>query len=478
METISREELVSILREHLGEALLYGDAIPSHYHSDWTGHAPCQPLALYRPTTTEEVARCLALCNQYRVPVVPQGGLTGLAAGAEPTADVVAVSLDRLTGPIEINEASGTLTSWAGNTLEAVQQKAEQHGWRYPVDFGARGSCQIGGNIATNAGGHAVIRHGMTRQQVLGLEVVLADGRILNLLSPMIKNNTGYDLKHYFIGSEGTLGIITRAVLRLSPLLGQTQTVLCALPDYESALNLLAIMRRPGMEIEAFEVMWNCFYAMSCDWLQKTPPIEAHHSLYVLCEVEGNAALVEEALAEAMEAGAVVDAVFASSEQQAQQLWEIREATAEFPVKMSPINFDISLPLPEIGRFVESATAAILSEWPAARVVNFGHIGDGNLHLTIDARSLPDQNKETVLAAEEIIYRLVANYHGAISAEHGIGVLKKAFLHHSVDELALSAMQSIKQSLDPKGILNPGKIFDMPRDVSDFSSNDDLNHDN
>lgn len=459
MSDITADNFVTVLQRALGSAVLLGNAIPERYFSDWTRHAPCRPLALLRPANTAEVAKVLALCNEYRFPVIPQGGMTGLAGGAVPTPGSVALSLEFLAGDVEVDTAAGTLTAGAGATLEAVQHAAEEVGLRYPVDFGARGSCQIGGSVATNAGGHAVIRHGMTRDRVLGLEAVLADGRVLNLLNSMIKNNAGYDLKQCFIGSEGTLGVITRVVLRLEPALGETNTLLCAVADYASAVALLHRLRAAGLTLEAFEVMWQDFYAMSCGWLSSSPPLETDHPVYVLCETEGDANRLEIALEEAMVAEEVVDAVLAGSVAQARQLWMIREATAEFSINLAPISFDISLPIGQIGNFVQAAHDALSRQWPGCHIVNFGHIGDSNLHLTVDGNTLPTNSPATWHAVEVLVYDLVGEWRGSISAEHGIGLLKRDFLHHSVTENAMATMRTFKQALDPRSILNPGKVL-------------------
>nr|WP_283101699.1 FAD-binding oxidoreductase [Halomonas populi] len=442
----------------MGDAVITREAIPERHFSDWTRHAPCRPLALVRPRTTEEVAATLRLCHEHYRAVVPQGGMTGLAGGAVPRADSIALSLERLRGVV-VDRDGATVSAWAGTSLEDVQQAAERAGFRYPIDFGARGSCQIGGTLATNAGGHGVIRHGMTRQRVLGLEVVLADGRVLDLMNPMLKNNTGYDLKQCFIGAEGTLGVITRAVLALAPPAQQTHTLLCALRDYPAAVALLHRLRGAGLALEAFETMWQDFYAMSCDWHGGTPPLPAAHPLYVLCEAEGDAARLEEALETAIAEGEVLDAVLAASTAQARQLWAIREATAAFPTRLSPLNFDISLPIGEIGAFVTTATAALEARWPGVRIVNFGHIGDGNLHLTVDCHSLDADAPSVRHELEAEVYRLVGERRGSISAEHGIGLLKREFLHHSVAPEALAVMRALKATLDPHGILNPGKLL-------------------
>jgi FAD/FMN-containing dehydrogenase len=447
------------LRAALGEtAVLTGSAINQRHYSDWTGHAPACPAALLLPTSTQQVADALRICNAAGQSVVPQGGMTGLAGGAVPRETDVALSLERLRGIEEIDSAAATVSVWAGTTLQEIQQAALDAGFLFPLDLGARGSCQIGGNIATNAGGNAVIRYGMTRDLVLGLEVVLADGRVLNLLNKMIKNNCGYDLKQCFIGSEGTLGVITRAILKLAPLPGETTTLLCALPDYASAVSLLRRLQRSAGTPQAYELMWQDFFRLGVSWLENpTAPLSQDYPLYVLFESAGARELLEQTLEAALEAGEVLDAVMASSQTQARALWKIREATGEFPLRMTPLNFDVSLPIGQIGDFAELCRKRLEQRWPGNHSVYFGHIGDSNLHLTVDCNSLPQP--APILEIEELVYTAVGEMGGSVSAEHGIGLLKREFLHHSVNAQARQAMQQLKDCYDPRGILNPGKIL-------------------
>lgn len=450
---------VSQLRDALGEAqVLTGDAISQRHYSDWTRHAPACPAALILPRNTEDVSIALRICNAAGQAVVPQGGMTGLAGGAIPLSSDIALSLDRLRGIEEIDTAAATISVWAGTTLQEIQQAVADVGYLFPLDLGARGSCQIGGNIATNAGGNSVIRYGMTRELVLGLEVVLADGRVLNLMNKMIKNNCGYDLKQCFIGSEGTLGVITRAVLKLAPQPGETTTVLCALPDYASAVALLRRIQRDAGTPQAYELMWQDFFRMGVSWLENpNPPMSDEHPLYVLLESSASSELLEQALNDAVGAGEVVDAVIASSQTQARSLWKIREAPGEFPTRMVPLNFDISLPIGQIGEFAELCRQRLEQRWPGNRSVYFGHIGDSNLHLTVDCNSLPQP--APILEIEALVYSAVGELKGAVSAEHGIGLLKREFLHHSVSEEALTVMRQLKSCFDPNGILNPGKVL-------------------
>lgn len=453
------EQTLQLLRQALGDkAVLTGAAINPRHHSDWTRHAPACPAALLLPRDTGQVAAALRICNERGQGVVPQGGMTGLAGGAVPRPQDIALSLERLEGIEELDSAASTLTVRAGTRLETIQQAATEAGLLFPLDLGARGSCQIGGNIACNAGGNAVIRYGMTRDLVLGLEVVLADGRVLNLLNKMIKNNTGYDLKQCFIGSEGTLGVITRAVLKLAPPPGEQTTSLCALPDYASAVALLRRVQRELGTPQAYELMWQDFYRLGVSWLENAEaPLADHHPLYALFDTSAAGQALERTLQGAFEAGEVVDAVIARSHAQARQLWKVREATGEFPNRLQPLNFDVSLPIGRIGEFVERCRERLQARWPDNRSFYFGHIGDSNLHLTLDCRVLPQP--APVLEVEELVYAAVGEMAGSVSAEHGIGLLKREFLHHSASPEALQVMRQLKQALDPRGILNPGKLL-------------------
>lgn len=447
--------------------VLTGDAIAPHHHTDWSGTAPRRPLALLRPTNTAQVAEALRVCHAHRVPVVPQGGMTGMAGGAVPTAGAVALSLQRMCAIESVDATAGTLVCQAGATLQTVQEAAGAAGCAFGVDLGARGSCQIGGNIATNAGGNGVVQFGMMREQALGLEVVLADGTVLDMMRPMRKNNTGYDLKQWFIGSEGTLGVITRALLQLQPVPRARATVLLALDDYVSAMEMLGRLkgRFPGM-VSAFELMWADFHRFALHVTGVPAPFAEDHPFIALAEVGGHdddalQRALEQVLEAAMEDGLVLDAVLPQSAAQAAALWRVREATAEFPCHMKPINFDISLPLRAIGDFAERCEQALSARWPGQRSLRFGHLGDGNLHLSTDALSLGELSFEDAeREVEALVYGLVAQTGGSISAEHGIGLHKKPYLNLSRSPAELAVMRAIKHALDPLHILNPGKVFD------------------
>ena len=437
-------------------------AIPEKYWTDWSGTPPVPPRALLRPRSTEEVSALLRICHAHRVPVVPQGGLTGLAGAAVPVAQGVAVAFDRMQQIEDVNARTGLMTVQAGVTLQAVQEAAVAAGWVFGVDLGARGSCQIGGNVSTNAGGNGVLQNGMMREQVLGLEVVLADGTVLPMLRPMLKNNTGYDLKQFFIGAEGTLGIITRVLLRLRPAPQAKATCMVALPGFDEALAVLARMQaRFGNSVAAFELMWSDFVQTSIQWQKLQPAFDQQHPLQALIDVDGKdeaalSAAVEEALGEAMEAGEVVDAVIAQSSEQAKSLWKLREAPAEMTAHMHPpVNFDVSLPQVDIGRFAAACRTAFDARWPGHHSLFFGHVGDGNLHVTTDSKTIGGEDE----ALEAVLYGLVQQFQGSVSAEHGIGLHKMPYLGFSRTPQELAAMRAIKQALDPLGLMNPGKVL-------------------
>ncbi|MEX3959010.1 FAD-binding oxidoreductase [Trinickia sp. EG282A] len=458
------ERVIAALRGALGDdGVRTGQAIPEQAMTDWTGHAPMRPAALLLPRSTDDVARSLAICNEAGQPVVPQGGMTGLAGAAIARADDIALSLARFAGIDEIDPASATMTVRAGTTLQAAQDAASAAGFELGLDLGARGSCQIGGNLATNAGGNRVIQSGTARDQVLGLEVVLASGAVLSSMTKMTKNNTGYDLKQLFIGSEGTLGIITRAVLRLNPPRGRRHTALVAVDGYDAVVKLLrSLSARFGNDIGAFEIMWPDFFDFGVALTAHArSPFAAAHPLYALIEHAGLDASDEgeaffAVLAEALDAGLVRDAVLAQSVADARALWAVRECTAEFPSRMDPVNFDVSLPIGLIGEFVDVCRAALDKRWPLNRSYFFGHIGDSNLHVTVDGHSIPGVAHDDVYG---FVYEMLAPYGGSVSAEHGIGLLKRAYLPFSRSPEELAAMRAIKAALDPKGILNPGKVI-------------------
>jgi FAD/FMN-containing dehydrogenase len=438
-----------------------GPEVDKRYHCDWSAIDPAQPKALIRPRTTAEVATALRLCHGAGQSVVPQGGLTGLAGGATPRTGDIVLSLERLAGIEEIDAVAATMTLRAGTILETAQRAADEAGFLLALDLGARGSSQIGGNISTNAGGNRVIRYGMAREQVLGLEVVLANGEIVTSLNKMLKNNAGYDIKQVFIGAEGTLGIITRATLRLHPKPLSRSTAFCALADYTAVVGLLRRMQSELGGISAFEVMWQDFYDFIANHsATKQKPLPDTHPYYVLVEFSGSDPdhdlnRFEALLAMAMAEGAVVDAVVAQSEQAARDFWLIREGHA-IDTKPLVINFDVSLPIADIDTFATNCRAALQGKWPNSLNVFYGHIGDSNLHISV---MMEDRGPEVMHDVDAVVYGAVRAMKGSVSAEHGVGTLKRAWLGHSRSEAELGVMRQLKQALDPKGILNPGKLI-------------------
>lgn len=420
-------------------------------------------LALTYPRRTQEVAAILGYCNQHRIAVQPQGGMTGLSGGAVPVGPCVVLSLERMRAIREIDAAAGTITVEAGVPLQAVQQAADAAQLFFPLDLGGRGSCQIGGNISTNAGGNRVLRFGMARDLALGIEAVLADGSIIDALRKVIKNNTGYDVRQLFIGSEGTLGVVTAAVLRLFPKPRSVCTGLCAVQDYAAVLALLARARAGfASQLTAFEVMWPDFYRVATLALGRRPPLPAGHGAYVLIETMGTEPLAdqerfESVIAQAMDAAVVEDAVIAKSQREAGELWSVRDSPGEWQSAghWPQLGFDVSVPTGEIGELVSEIRAGVAARWPALSGLYFGHVADGNLHVSIHQAS----DSVDALEIEREVYRSVARRRGSISAEHGIGSLKREFLPLSRSPAEIALMRSLKQAMDPNGILNPGKVF-------------------
>ena len=442
--------------------VLTGADISEKYHADWSGADPCQPLALLKPKTTQQLSEIMALCHQHDQPVVIQGGLTGLAGGATPQSGEIAISLERMNGIEELDATAMTVTALAGTPLQVLQDAAEDRELFLPLDLGARGSCNIGGNLATNAGGTEVIRYGMTRSMVLGLEAVLADGTVINAMNKMVKNNSGYDLKHLFIGSEGTLGIVTRVVLQLQPKSRSSHSALCALNSYESVTKLLVELKRSlGSGLTGFELMWDSYYNKVLEVLPSlTSPFQENHTYYLLLEYKDNnqtlgAERFESALFEQLESGLIDDALIAQSHQDADKFWQIRDGIGELFQVLGPVsNQDVSLPLEQIGPFADDLDQRLKAKYNNIGVLLFGHIGDNNLHVC--AYTGRDEDKARI---NEDIMLMISEYAGAITAEHGIGVLKRDFLALSRTPSEIALMKTLKMAMDPKGILNPKRVI-------------------
>lgn len=427
----------------------------------WMGAPQCQAKAIVRPATTEELSAVMKLCHQNGQTVTTHGGMTGLVGGAISSPEDVVVSLERMRNIIEIDAENRTLTAEAGVTLQSLQEAAEGIDLFYPVDLGARGSATIGGNIATNAGGNRVLRYGMTRDSILGLEVVLADGTVVSSLSKVIKNNTGYDLRQLFIGSEGTLGIVTKAVVRLRPKPRGEATALVAVEDFNHLTRLLSLAEGAlSGGLSSFEVMWNDFYSLVTSFERHKAPLPASSPFYVILETQGNSDEAEQErlevlLGEALEQELISDAVLTQSVSEREKVWAIRD-DIEALLSLNPIHgFDISLPIPAMQGYLDTLRQDLDQHFPDCRLVVFGHLGDGNLHVIIGQVPMEDKKR-----LDEVVYRGLAPLGGSISAEHGIGHEKKPYLQYSRSENELGLMKTLKLALDPKLLLNRGKIFD------------------
>jgi FAD/FMN-containing dehydrogenase len=449
---------IEALRAALGNKVSVGADIPARNHADASGLAPNPPAALVMARSTEDVAAALTICHAHRQPVVTQGGLTGLAGGGQPMAGEVAVSLERMSGIEEVDPASATLTALAGTPLAVVQQAADEAGFLCGIDLGARGTCTIGGNIATNAGGNQVLRYGMTRRNILGLEAVLADGTVVTSLNKMLKNNAGYDWTQLFIGSEGTLGIVTRAVVALHPKPTGQQTALCAVGSFEDALNILRAFQhaQPG-RLLVFEAMWREFMTVATRTCGLPAPFEAEHEVVLLIEADLDPDAFAAVLGEFYEQGLVKDAVVAQSQQDRARLWAYRESPYEYGRFLPPlIRFDVSIPLGRMTDAVAHLRREIPPRWPDAVVVVFGHVADSNIHVEV---ALEGADEETRKSIQGVVYDMVSSFKGSVSAEHGIGQIKRPYLARSRSAPELALMRQLKATLDPLGILNPGRVL-------------------
>ena len=426
------------------------------------------PMVL-RPASAAEVAEILKLANETATPVVPQGGNTGLVGGQTPLNNEIVLSLTRLDRIREVDPTSNTITCEAGVTLQRAREAAAEVDRLYPQLLPSEGTCTIGGNLSTNAGGTAALAYGIARAHVLGIEVVLADGRILHDLNKLKKDNTGYDVKNLFIGAEGTLGVITAAVLRLVPRPRSVETAFVGVPSPQAALSLLTIAEESaGGGVTSYELMPRegveivLRYTAGC-----RDPLAAPHPWYVLIELSsqsksGLRQVMEDILAQGVEQGLVADAAIAESLEQVKAFWRIRENFGEAQRHAGgSIKHDVSVPVAAVPAFLKEAHAAVVTVVPGARSLPFGHLGDGNIHYNV---SQPlDADKDDYLkhwdAMNAAVFAVVKKYGGSISAEHGIGVLKRDVLPSVKDPVAFDLMRSLKRMLDPKGILNPGKVL-------------------
>jgi FAD/FMN-containing dehydrogenase len=442
------------------------------YLRDYRGLYLGRAALVLRPASVDEVSRILALCNGARIGVVPQGGNTGYCGGATPdgSGEQIVLSLARLDHVRSVEPLNYAITVEAGCVLAKVQQAAAEADRHFPLSLGAEGSCQIGGNLSTNAGGTAVLRYGMARELVLGLEVVLADGSVLDVLGSLRKDNTGYDLKSLFVGAEGTLGIITAATLKLFPTVAARATALVAMADLDVAVRLLGELRAATADrMTACELMGRGAMDLV---VKRVPgaadPFGAPHRWYLLLELQSALAsdpldqLLETVLGAATERGAVRDAIIAASAQQRDALWKLRESIPEaMAAEGAQIKHDVSVPIASVPAFVAQAGAWVLAQVPGARLITFGHIGDGNLHFNV-SQPVGDDGQALLARTSGIergVHDIAHAHGGSFSAEHGIGQLKLTELARYGGAVELELMRTVKRTLDPNNILNPGKVI-------------------
>ena len=418
------------------------------------------------PETAQQVSEILVLCSDSGIPVVAQGGLTGLVDGVNVAKNEVALSLEKMDKIEEIDLQNGTMTVQAGVILQVAQEAAEAAGFLFGLDLGARGSATIGGNISTNAGGNRVIRYGMTRDMVLGLEAVLADGTVVSSMGKLVKDNSGYDLKQLFIGSEGTLGIVTRAVIKLFPKPVSQNVALVGVDDFDSVIQLLNYSKQQlGGNLTAFEVMWQEYFQLiTTEPAPHRAPISQDYAFYVLLESMGvnpteDHAALGSVLEKALEEGYVADAALAKNQAEVNAIWAMRDDIFQVArLSVHLVGFDVSLPVNEIEGYVQTVDHRLGQLNADYHCLVFGHLGDGNIHLSVTLKS---DNTSEKGAVEEIVYSELSGRGGSVSAEHGIGLQKKSFLSYTRSKEEIGLMKVIKQALDPHGILNPGKVIDL-----------------
>jgi FAD/FMN-containing dehydrogenase len=445
--------------------VLQDGAIGARYTQDlWGGERVGDARLVVRPGTVDEVAAILRMCDRAGQPVVVQGGMTGLVGAGLPDATELVLSLERLDRVDDVDPTTRTMTVQAGVTLQTVQDLAAQHGLVFPLDLTSRGSCTIGGCLATNAGGNRVLLYGMTRDLVLGVEAVLADGTVVDGLHKLPKNNAGYDLKHLFIGTEGTLGVVTRAVLRLRPAPSTQQVAFCGVPSFDAAVSLLHRLQAqlPGM-VSAFEAMWDSAYALVLPFRDEVRvPLTGRYPIYVLVECSGSdpgsdGDRFTDALAGCAEL--IAEAALGQDPADVRELWRVRERIPAEALRIHPLfGFDVSLPTGHIAEYVERVESDLRAYWPSVDLVVFGHLGDGNVHFAVLTGETTMEKKPIV---EEIVYGNLAPYGGSISAEHGIGFEKRPYLRHSRKPAEIALMRRLKHALDPHGILGPGRVFPL-----------------
>ncbi|BFM14698.1 FAD-binding oxidoreductase [Maricurvus nonylphenolicus] len=447
------------------EAVIHGNELQERAVSYWNA-APTEAMALVKPATTEQVSELLRWSYKHQISVVTQGGLTGCVEGCVAADDEIILSLERMNHIEVIDPIGGTAQVQAGVILETLQQAVADQQLRFPLDLGARGSCTLGGNAATNAGGINVLRYGMMRNLVLGLEAVLPDGTVVSSMNQMLKNNSGYDLKQLFIGTEGTLGVITRLVVRLFPQPLSCNSALVALDSFEQVTQLLNHLQRDlAGALSAFEVMWGDYIQRVTQPGWHKSPMSSDYSFYVMLEAEGadpdtDGARFSTLLEQSLEDGIIVDAVLPKSELERRQLWDIRENFEALYQQPPTFLYDISLPIKDMAAYVAQVKERLQERWPESECSVLGHMADGNLHLFISPLC-EGERSHLHHQADEDVYEPLRQFEGAVSAEHGIGLEKKAWLGHSRSRAEVELMRALKKTLDPLSLLNPGRVFDL-----------------
>ena len=426
---------------------------------------PTRALALVMPNSTSEVSEVMRICHKHKQPVVTQGGKTNCVQSADPRPEEIILSTERLNQIESIDVVNGVASVGAGVVLQTLQEACLAKDMLFPLDLGSRGSCTIGGNVSTNAGGISVLRYGMMRDLVLGLEVVLSDGTILSSMNQMLKNNSAYDLKQLFIGSEGTLGVVTRVVVKLVPKPLSCQTVLIGVAQFSDVIEILSETRRRLAGIlSAFEVMWGPYFQAVTEDGGHSSPISRYHGYYVLVEAEGSDPerddhLFQKMLEHLYARGVIEDAVVAKSEADRIDLWQIREEFGVILEDTPVFLYDVSLPISSMEEYVDLTIQAVQEKWSSSEVYALGHIADGNIHFFVRPNVGP-ASASLHQTCDALMYKALKKYNGSISAEHGIGIEKKQWLSQSRSVNEISLMKGLKRTLDPEKILNPGRVFD------------------
>lgn len=458
-----RKDIISELRRIVGDADVLTGSDARERATAWETHQPCQARAVVRPRNTGEVSAIMKACYALGQSVVPYGGMTNLVQGCATTPEDIALSFEKMNAIEEIDTTAHTMTVQAGVTMQAAQEAADAKDLFFPVDIGARGTCMLGGNVSSNAGGTKVIRYGMMRDSVLGLEAVLADGTVVESMNHFIKNNSGFDLKHLFIGTEGVLGLVTRIVFRLGVKPRTHNVALVACNDFTNIVATLNKARTSlGSSLCGFEVMFRDFFDTVTGPAGKLrSPFAERYPFYAIVEAMGTRPGADDedfeaVLSEMIESEYVRDGVIAKSEKERAEIWAIRH-DVEWLVK-GCYNFDVSLPVADVGTYVDEVSSRIHADIPDALVAAFGHLGDNNVHVSVRCEGSKTTHAKTI---EKHVYESLIPYKGAISAEHGIGLEKKPYLSISRSTEEIELMKSLKRSLDPKNILNPGKVVSL-----------------